>query len=62
MEGAATGVSGLAGELAKILTLDNFLGALIPLVGVIGGVLVFAFIYRIVRKLIKGAQKGKANI
>lgn len=61
MEGA-TGVSGLATELAKILTLDNFLGALIPLVGVIGGVLVFAFIYRIVRKLIKGAQKGKANI
>lgn len=61
MEGAS-GVSGLAGELAKILTLDNFLGALIPLVGVIGGVLVFAFIYRIVRKLIKGAQKGKANI
>lgn len=61
MEGAA-GVSGLATELAKILTLDNFLGALIPLVGVIGGVLVFAFIYRIVRKLIKGAQKGKANI
>lgn len=61
MEGA-TGVSGLASALAEILTLDNFLGALIPLVGVIGGVLVFAFIYRIVRKLIKGAQKGKANI
>ena len=61
MEGA-TGVSGLAAELAEILTLDNFLGALIPLVGVMGGVLVFAFMYRIVRKLIKGAQKGKANI
>lgn len=35
------------------------LGALIP---VVGGVLIFAFTYRIIRKIVKGAQRGKASI
>lgn len=35
------------------------LGQLIP---VVGGVLIFAFTYRIIRKIVKGAQKGKASI
>lgn len=60
--GEATGVQGLADALAGILTTDAFLGALTTLVPVIGGVLIFAFVYRLVRKLIKGSAKGKANI
>lgn len=35
------------------------LGVLIP---VVGGVLIFAFTYRIIRRIIGGANKGKARI
>lgn len=35
------------------------LGTLIP---VVGGVLIFAFTYRIIRRIVSGAQKGKARI
>lgn len=57
-----TGISGLADALKGILTTDAFLGALTTLVPVIGGVLIFAFVYRTVRKLVNGSQKGKAKI
>lgn len=57
-----TGMSGLVTALQGILTTDAFMGALTALVPVIGGVLLFAFVYRIVRKIIKGTAKGKANI
>lgn len=56
------GMSDLVTALQGILTTDAFMGALTSLVPVIGGVLLFAFIYRIVRKLVKGSSKGKANI
>lgn len=58
----ATGMSDLVTALQGILTTDAFMGALSALVPVIGGVLLFAFVYRITRKLVKGASKGKANI
>lgn len=58
----ATGTSGLVTALEGILTTDAFMGALTALVPVIGGVLLFAFTYRIVRKIVKGSAKGKANI
>lgn len=57
-----TGMSALVTALQGILTTDAFMGALTALVPVIGGVLLFAFVYRIVRKMIKGTAKGKANI
>lgn len=57
-----TGMSQLVTALQGILTTDAFMGALTALVPVIGGVLLFAFVYRIVRKMIKGTAKGKANI
>lgn len=62
MEGTVTGMSELVTALQGILSLDVFMAALTDLVPVIGTVLVFAFIYKRVRKLIKGAQNGKANI
>lgn len=58
----ATGMSGLVDALGGILTTDAFMGAFTTLIPVVGGVLLFAFVYRIVRKLLKGASKGKANI
>lgn len=62
MEGTVTGMEGLVTALKGILTTDAFMGALTDLIPVVGGVLLFAFVYRIVRRLIKGTAKGKANI
>jgi hypothetical protein len=62
MEGGATGMSKLVTALQGILTTDAFMGALTDLIPVVGGVLLFAFVYRIVRRMIKGTAKGKANI
>ena len=57
-----TGMEALVTALKSILTTDAFMANLTALVPVIGGVLIFAFTYRLVRKLIKGSQKGNANI
>lgn len=57
-----TAMQSLVTALQGILTTDNFFANLTSLVPVIGGVLIFAFTYRMVRKIIKGASKGKANI
>lgn len=57
-----TGMSDLVTALQSILTTDAFMGALTALVPVIGGVLLFSFTYRIVKKIIKSSPKGKANI
>lgn len=61
MEGG-TGMTGLATALEGILTADKFMAMMTTLVPVIGGVLLFAFVYRIVRRIISGAQKGKARV
>lgn len=52
----------LVTALQGILTTDSFFSNLTALVPVIGGVLIFAFTYRLVKKIIKGASRGKANI
>lgn len=57
-----TSMSALVTALQGILTTDAMFANLSSLVPVVGGVLVFAFTYRIVRRIVKGAQKGKANI
>lgn len=63
-EGApvVTGMEALVTALKNILTTDAFMANLTSLVPVIGGVLIFAFTYRLVRKIVKSAQYGKANI
>lgn len=57
-----TSMSALVTALQSILTTDAMFTNLSSLVPVVGGVLIFAFTYRIVRRIVKGAQKGKANI
>lgn len=59
---AVSVMDGLATALQGILTTDKFFANLTTLVPVIGGVLIFAFTYRIVKKIVGGAQKGKARI
>lgn len=62
MEGGATSMSSLVAALQSILTTDAMFTNLSTLIPVVGGVLIFAFTYRIVRRIVKSAQRGKANI
>ena len=55
-------MEGLVTALQGILTTDAMFTNLTTLVPVLGGVLIFAFTYRIVRKIISKAQRGKAGI
>lgn len=48
--------------LTNILNTDYMFTNLALLIPVVGGVLIFAFTYRIIRKIVKGAQRGKASI
>lgn len=57
-----TSMSNVVTALQTALNTDAMftnLGSLIP---VVGGVLIFAFTYRIIRRIIKGANSGKARI
>lgn len=57
-----TSMSAVVTALQGILTTDAMFTNLSALIPVVGGVLIFAFTYRIVRKIVSGAQKGKAKI
>lgn len=58
----ATAMSSVVTALQSILTTDAMFANLASLIPVVGGVLVFAFTYRIIRKIVSGASKGKAKI
>lgn len=56
-------MSSVVTALQSILTTDAMFTNLAALIPVLGGVLIFAFTYRLISKrLIPGAQKGKAKI
>lgn len=57
-----TNMSAVVTALQSILTTDAMFTNLAALIPVVGGVLIFAFTYRIVKKIVKGASKGKAAI
>lgn len=62
MEGGTSVMANLVTALESVLTTDAMFTNLTSLIPVIGGVLVFAFTYRIVRRIISKAQRGKAGI
>lgn len=62
LEGGATAMSSVVTALQSILTTDAMFTNLASLIPVVGGVLIFAFTYRIVKKIVTGASKGKAKI
>ena len=55
-------MTGVVNALTSILTTDAMFANLATLIPVVGGVLLFAFTYRIIKKMVTGAQKGKARI
>lgn len=62
MDSPTTAMSGVATALQGILTTDDMFTNLASLIPVVGGVLIFAFTYRIIRRIVKGANSGKARI
>ena len=63
MDGStATTMTGVVSALKDILTTDAMFTNLASLIPVIGGVLIFAFTYRIIRRVVSGAQNGKARV
>lgn len=52
----------LVTALQSVLTTDAMFTNLSSLIPVVGGVLIFAFTYRIVKRIITGAAKGKARV
>lgn len=58
----ATAMESLVTALKSVLTTDSMFTNLSSLIPVVGGVLIFAFTYRIVRRIVGKAQKGKAGI
>lgn len=57
-----TSMSAVVTALTSILTTDAMFTNLAALIPIIGGVLIFAFTYRIIKRVITGAQKGKARV
>ena len=57
-----TAMTGVTDALETAITTDTMFTNLASLIPVVGGVLIFAFTYRIIRRIISGAQKGKAKI
>lgn len=55
-------MSSVVTALQGILTTDAMFTNLAALIPVIGGILIFSFTYRIIRRMISGAQKGKSRI
>ena len=55
-------MAALKTALEGILDTEAMLANLTTLIPVIGGLILFVFTFRIVKKMIKGASKGKANI
>lgn len=57
-----TGMAGFITALQTTLTSADLWTELTAAAAFIGLMVIFAFGYRVVRKLIKGTSKGKANI
>ena len=62
MDSTPTSMSSVVTALQSILTTDAMFTNLAALIPVVGGVLIFAFTYRIIKRVVTGAQKGKARI
>lgn len=57
-----TAMSQVVTALTSILTTDAMFTNLAALIPVVGGVLIFSFTYMIIKKIIRGASRGKAKI
>lgn len=57
-----TSMSSVVTALQSAISTDAMFTNLASLIPVVGGLLIFAFTYRIIRRIVKGAGRGKANV
>lgn len=62
MEGAAVGMEGIVNQLTTGITSDGLFGTVAEVMPFVIIMIGFAFGYRVLRKAVKGASKGKANM
>lgn len=62
MEGAATGMNAIVQSLTSGITSAGLFGTVAEIMPFIVIMIGFAFGYKVLRKVVKGASKGKANI
>ena len=62
MEGAATGMEGIVSQLTSGITSAGLFGTVSEIIPFVIIMIGFAFGYKVLRKAVKGASKGKANI
>ena len=60
--GDASSIQNVKTALESAINTDTMFTNLSTLIPVVGGVLIFAFTYRIIRRIVGGANKGKAKI
>lgn len=58
----ASSIQNVKTALESAINTDTMFTNLSTLIPVVGGVLIFAFTYRIIRRIVGGANKGKAKI
>ena len=58
----ATNIDSVKTALETAINTESMFTNLSVLIPVVGGVLIFAFTYRIIRRIVGGANKGKAKI
>lgn len=61
MEGAATGMKGIVSQLTSTVTAEALFGTVSEIFPFICIMIGFAFGYKVLRKVVKGASKGKAT-
>ena len=57
-----TNIENVQTALQSAINTESMFANLSVLIPVVGGVLIFAFTYRIIRRIVGGANKGKAKI
>ena len=55
-------MAALLSALQTAISTDTMLANLTTLIPFVGGIVIFAFTYRLVKKLVQGSSKGKARI
>lgn len=61
-EGVKLGMEGIVSQLTTGITADGLFGTVADVMPFIILMIGFAFGYRVLRKAVKGASKGKANM
>ncbi len=62
MDGAAVGMKGIVEQLTTGITSAGLFGTVSEIFPFIIIMIGFAFGYKVLRKVVKGASKGKANV